>query len=155
MGWGSYQSLIGLLAPSGNSRARFPRCAHARSMYNALAGNLNPSLTACNMKPRWQCTWWLISAYLLLAFCPQALVWELVCWWPLGYWPPITVLDDLSPDLSAAWPVGDHLVTDPRSPLLAIASLTSLPPGPRVTLWTVHMVLCCWRHRLPMTDRIT
>ena len=82
-------------------------------MRNALAGNLSPSLTACNTRPRWPCTRWLISALLLLAFCPQALVWELVCWWPLGYWPPITALGDLSPDLSTAWSVGGHLVTDP------------------------------------------
>ena len=98
---------------------------------------------------------WLISVYLFLAFCLQALVWGLVCWWPLGYWPPITILDTPSPDLSAAWSVGGNLVTDHRSPLLAIVPLTSLPPGPRVTLRVVHVVLCCWRHRLPMTDRIT
>ena len=123
-------------------------------MYNALAGNLSPSLTTCNTRPRWHCTRSLTSAYLLLAFCLQALVWELVCWWPFGCWPPITILDDPSPDLSAAWSVGGYLVTDPRSPLLAIASLVSLSPDPRVTLRVVHVVLCCWRHRLPMTDRI-
>ena len=123
-------------------------------MRNALAGNLSPSLTACNTRPRWQYTRWLISVYLLLAFCPQALAWELVCWCPLGYWPPITILDDLSPDLSAALSIGGHLIIDHRSPLLAIISLTSLPPGPRVTLRLVHVVPCCWRHRLPMTDRI-
>ena len=123
-------------------------------MRNALAGNLCPSLTACNTRPRWQYTRWLISVYSLLALCLQARVWELVRWWPLGYWLPITILDDLSPDLSAAWSVGGRLVTDHRSPLLAIVSLTSLPPGPRVTLRVVHVVLCCWRHRLPMTDRI-
>ena len=105
---------------------------------------------------------------------------RLICRWSLGYWPPITVLGDLSPNLSAAWSVGGHLVTDhrspfwvicpltslppdlsvvtwlltPRSSLLAIASLISLSPGPRVTLRVVHVVLCCWRHWLPMTDRI-
>ena len=124
-------------------------------MRNALAGNLSPSLTACNTRPRWQYTRWLISVYSLLALCFQARVWELVCWWPLGYWPPITILGDLSLDLSTAWSVGGNLVTDHRSPLLAIVPLTSLPPGPRVTLRVVHVVPCCWRHRPPMTDRIT
>ena len=31
----------------------------------------------------------------------------------------------------------------------------SSAPDPRVTLRVVHVVICCWRHRLPMTDRIT
>ena len=59
-------------------------------MRNALAGNLSPSLTACNTRSRWPCTRWLISALLLLAFCPQAFIWELICRWSLGYWQPIT-----------------------------------------------------------------
>ena len=62
----------------------------------------------------------------------------------------ICPLTSLPPDLS----VVTWLLT-PRSPLLAIASLISLSPRPRVTLRVVHVVLCCWRHRLPMTDRIT
>ena len=103
-------------------------------MRNALAGNLIPSLTACNTRPRWPCIRWLISALLLLVFCPQALIWELVCWCPLGYWPPITVLGDLSPDLSAAWSVGGHLVTDPpdhrswRSPPWSLCHLVHVSP---------------------------
>ena len=102
-------------------------------MRNALAGNLSPSLTACNTRPRWQCTRWLIGALLLLAFCPQALVWELVCWWPLGYWPPITVLGDLSPDLSVTWSIGGRLVTDPP-----ITALGDRPPDLSVTWSTCH-----------------
>ena len=93
------------------------RYVHARFVRNALAGNLSPSLTACDTRPRWPCTRWLIGALLLLAFCPQVFIWELVCRWPLGYWPPITVLGDQSPDLSANWSVGGHLATDHRSPL--------------------------------------
>ena len=105
-------------------------------MRNALAGNLGPSLTACNTRPRWQYTRWLISVYSLIALCLQAWVWELVYWWSLGYWPPITILGDLSPDLSAAWSVGDNLVTDHRSPLLAIV------PLPLCHL--VHVSPCEW-----------
>ena len=55
---------------------------------------------------------------------------RLICRWSLGYGPP-------------------------RSPLLAVVSLISLPPGPRVALRVVHVVPYCWRHRRPMTDRIT
>ena len=44
--------------------------------------------------------------------------------WSLGYWQPITF------------------------------TLVYLSPGPHVTLRMVHVVVCCWRHRLPMTDRI-
>ena len=111
-------------------------------MRNALAGNLSPSLTACNRRPRWLCTEDWSVLYLPLAFCSQALVWELVCWWSLGYWPPITVLDDLSPDLYAAWSVGGHLVTDPpitslgdRLPCLSVTWSTCHPvSGPRGSL---------------------
>jgi len=130
------------------------RYVHARFVRNALAGNLSPSLTACNTRPRWTCTRWLIGALLLLAFCRQAFIWELVCRWPLGYWPPITVLGDLSPDLSANWSVGGHLATDHRSPLWMTSSLVFLSPDPRVTLRVVHVIIFCWRHQLPMTDRI-
>ena len=137
MGWESHQSLTGLLTPSGHSRARLYRRGallslrydHARSVRNALAGNLSPSLTACNTKPRWPCTRWLIGALLLLAFSPGVFILELICRWSLGYWPPITIPGDLLPNPSA--------------------------PDPRVTLRVVHMVTCCWRHRLPMTDRIS
>ena len=79
---------------------------------------------------------WLISLYLFLAFYLQALVWELVRWWPLGYWPPITILGDLSPDLSATWSVGGNLVTDHRSPLLATV--------PRPLCHLVHVSPCEW-----------
>ena len=98
MGWESNQSLTGLLTPSGHCRAQLYRRGallplrydHARSMRNALAGNLSPSLTACNTKPRWPCTRWLIGALLLLAFSPRVFSWN--------------------------WSVGGHSVTDHRSP---------------------------------------
>ena len=136
MGWESNQSLTGLLTPSGHSRARLYRRGallslrydHARSMRNALAGNLSPSLTACNTKPRWLCTRWLIGALLLLAFSPGCLSWN--------------------------WSVGGHSVTDHRSPYRGISSMITLPPDPRVPQRVVHVVICCWRHRLPMTNRI-
>jgi len=92
-------------------------------MRNALAGDLSPSLTACNTRPRWPCSRWLISALLLLAFCLQAFIWELVCWWPLGYWPPITVLGDLSPDLSVTWSTC-HPASGPCGSLLLTSSTT-------------------------------
>jgi len=160
MGCGSHQSQTGLLAPSGHSRARFYRRAtplslrydHARSMRNALAGNLSPSLTACNTRPRWPCIRWLIGALLLLAFCPQVFIWELICrwplglttdhgsgwsvpWllchlicrWPLGYWPPITALGDLLPDLSITWSTC-HPASGPRGYLLLTSSTTDDRP---------------------------
>jgi len=111
-------------------------------MRDALAGSLSPSLTACNTGPRWPCTRWLISALLLLAFCPQAFIWELVCWWLLGYWPSITVLGDLSPDLSAAWSVGGHLVSDNRS------------RSPRSICYLVHVSPCEWSTWLSSADVI-
>ena len=85
------------------------RHVHARSVRNALAGNLSPSLTACDTSPRWPCIRWLIGALLLLAFCPQVFIRELIYRWPLGYRPPITVLGDLP--------------------------LTSLPTGLSVATW--------------------
>ena len=46
-----------------------------------------------------------------------------------------------------------HLITDhpPGRPSLRYISF----PGPRVPLRTVHVAICCWCPRLPMTDRIT
>ena len=111
-------------------------------MCNALAGNLSPSLTACNTGPRWPCTRWLIGALLLLAFCPQAFIWEMVCWWPLGYWPPITVLGGLSPDFAAAWSVGGHLVSD------------NLSRSPRSICHLVHVSPCKWSTWLSSVDVI-
>jgi len=94
-------------------------------MYNALAGNLNPSLTACNTKPPMtdQClfasrilppgvslrtgllmaTWLLTTDHRSGRSVPRPLC-RLICRWSLGYWPPITVLWRSSP-----WPLC-HLV---------------------------------------------
>ena len=131
MGWESNPSLTGLLTPSGHSRAQLYRRGallslrydHARSMRNALAGNLSPSLTACNTKPRWPCTRWLIGALLLLVFSPRVFILELICRWPLGYWPPITIPGDLLPDFSATWSTC-HPASSPRG-YLQLTSLTT------------------------------
>ena len=105
-------------------------------MRNALAGNLSPSLTACNTKPRWPCTRWLIGALLLLAFSPQVFILELICRWPLGYWPPITVLGDLLPDFSATWSTC-HPASGPRGYLLLTSSTTDDRPD------HTHLVFLC------------
>jgi len=109
MGWESHQSPTGSLTPSGHSRARLYRRGallslrydHARSMCNALAGNLSPSLIPCHTKPRWSCTRWLIGALLLHAFSPGVFILELIWRWSLGYWPLITIPGDLLPNSSA------------------------------------------------------
>ena len=145
MGWGSHQSLIGLLAPQATLVRDSLRCARARSMCNALAGNLSPSLTACNTRPRWPCTRWLISALFASRVLPPGVSLGTGLW--VATW---LLTTDHRSGWSVPWPSLDYW-----SPLLAIASLISLSPGPRVTLWVVHVVLCCWRYRLPMTDRIT
>jgi len=134
MGWGSRQSLTGLLAPSGHSHARLYRRGallslrydHARSMRNALAGNLSPSLTACNtdplmtkhsmtnrcciasrvllpgahLEPDLSMTAWLLATDHRSGWSDPWLPCRLICRWPLGYWSPITSPDDLR---SAPW----------------------------------------------------
>jgi len=94
---------------------------------NALAGNLSPSLTACNTSPRRPCIWWLIGTLLLLAFWPQVFIWELICRWPLGYWPAINPLDDLLPDLSVTRSTC-HSTSGPRDCLLLTSSTTDDRP---------------------------
>jgi len=138
------------------------RYVHARSVRNALAGNLSPSLTACNMSPDdhalddWSVLYCFLRSAPRCSFGNWSIGDRLVTdhrspFWvicPLtslptdpsvatGYWPPITSLDDL------------------RSPFEVICSLISLSPGPRVTLRVAHVIIFYWHHQLPMTDRIT
>ena len=67
---------------------------------------------------------WLLTTDHRSGWAVSWLLCRLICWWSLGYWQPITF------------------------------TLIYLSPGPCVTLRVVHVVIFCWRHRLPMTDRI-
>jgi len=49
--------------------------------------------------------------------------------------------------------LSDH-PPDHRSPSGWLSQWLICFPGSRVPLRSVHVAICCWRHRLPMTDRI-
>ena len=48
---------------------------------------------------------------------------RLICWWSLGYWPPITFLGDRPPDLFATWSTC-HPASGPRGSLMLMSSTT-------------------------------